>query len=251
MKRISGKLYSNIFPVIWIFFTIPLLSPAGLINSSSISDMKEAEVAAPDSITNPVFSKLTLYEGIGLDEYGLSKTAFEFAIKGYQNLLKQGKIENTDILTIIDFSKPSTEKRMYVVDLVNLKVLFQTYVSHGVNSGKLYATKFSNVTGSYMSSLGFYVTRNTYSGEHGYSLKLDGLEKGINDNAFRRAIVMHSADYASQGFIRLQGYLGRSYGCPALPREVSKPVIETIKDGSCVYIYAPSGNYELKSKLIK
>lgn len=249
MKKNSGKLYSSLYPVIWLIFTMQFFGAEPNIEKP-VSPVAAIESIAPDSVTNPVYNKLTLYEGMNLDKLGLSKEAFEYGVKGFQNLIDQGKVANDKILTIIDFSKPSTDERMYVLDMENLEVLYQTYVSHGVNSGKLYATKFSNVTGSYMSSLGFYVTKNTYSGEHGFSLKLDGLEKGINDNAFRRAIVMHSADYASKGFIRLQGYLGRSYGCPALPKEVSKPIIETIKDGSCVFIYAPLKSYESKSKLI-
>ncbi len=136
---------------------------------------------------------------------------------GFSNYLAK-KIKNADVLTIIDFSKPSTEKRLFVFDIQNMKVLYQTYVAHGVNSGTLYAKRFSNKPGSNMSSLGFYITGETYIGQHGYSLRLDGLETGINNNANKRAIVMHSADYASTGFINARGYLGRSYGCPAIPR---------------------------------
>lgn len=249
MKKNSGKLYSSLYPVIWLIFTIQFMGTEPSVEKP-VLPVPAMESIAPDSTTDPLYDKLTLYEGMELDKLGLSKEAFDHALAGFQTLKEQGKVNNDRILTIIDFSKPSTAERMYVLDMENMQVLFQTYVSHGVNSGKLYATKFSNVTGSYMSSLGFYVTKNTYSGEHGYSLKLDGLEKGINDNAFRRAIVIHSADYASKGFIRLQGYLGRSFGCPALPREVSRPIIDSIKDGSCVFIYAPSKNYEAKSKLI-
>lgn len=195
-------------------------------------------------------NKFTVYDALNLSELGLSQEAFQYATIGFQQLLEQKKIKNADVLTIIDFSKPSTEKRLFVFDIQNMKVLYQTYVAHGVNSGTLYAKRFSNKPGSNMSSLGFYITGETYIGQHGYSLRLDGLETGINNNANKRAIVMHSADYASTGFINARGYLGRSYGCPAIPRAESKSIIETIKEGSCLFIFAPSKSYEKNSTLL-
>lgn len=245
MRKISSRFYRIASLIILIFFAIPFFAA----NLKPVALPEHSIVAAPDSATNPIYKKISLYEGLNLDVHGLSRQAFQYAMKGYETLLQHGKLANTQIMTIVDFSKPSTEKRLYVLDLENMKLLYQSYVSHGRNSGKLYATKFSNTPESYMSSLGAYVTGNTYFGQHGYSLRLNGEEKGINDNALNRAIVIHSADYATQNFINRQGYLGRSFGCPALPKDVSKPIIETIKDGSYMFVYAPSKTYESKTQL--
>ena len=132
----------------------------------------------------------------------------------------------------------------------NYKVLFNTLVAHGRNSGKEWATKFSNQLSSYKSSPGFYITGQTYSGSNGYSLKLTGIENGINDKAFQRAIVMHGAGYVNESDIASQGYIGRSQGCPAVPLKDAKKIINTIKDGTCLYIYAPSPNYLSRSAML-
>lgn len=185
-----------------------------------------------------------LYKEINL-EGTLKYEAFEMAINGYQNM----SFKNRDIISVIDFTLPSTDKRMVIIDLKEKKVLFHTIVSHGKNSGEKYATSFSNKHGSYQSSLGFYKTMNTYQGGNGYSLVLDGLEKGINDQAKSRAVVIHGADYSSQAVINATGRLGRSYGCPALPRDVTKPIINTIKDGTMLFIYANNKQYLSQSKI--
>jgi hypothetical protein len=138
-----------------------------------------------------------------------------------------------------------------VIDLQNLKLLFNTYVAHGRNSGKEFANKFSNNPESNMSSLGFYITKQSYNGEHGLSLRLEGEEKGINDNAASRAIVIHCADYVSEATIKALGYIGRSLGCPALPKKYTKPIIETIKDGSCLFVYSPSKKYLSNSEILQ
>ncbi|MEO6949449.1 MAG: murein L,D-transpeptidase catalytic domain family protein, partial [Ginsengibacter sp.] len=181
----------------------------------------------------------------------LSEDAFDYALSGYEYLKAQGKLTNDDVLTIADFSLPSSQKRLFVIDLKNEKILFNTYVAHGRNSGKETANSFSNDPESFKSSLGFYVTKNTYTGTHGFSLRLEGEEKGINDNAMSRAIVMHSADYVNKSLINSQGYIGRSLGCPALPKEVYKPIIQKIKDGSCLFIYSSESNYLAKSSLLQ
>jgi len=173
--------------------------------------------------------------------------AFKSAYIGYKKLNKG----NNPLLTLIDFSRPSTEKRMYVLDLAKKKILFISYVSHGRNSGGNYATSFSNRDGSHQSSLGFYRTVNTYDGGNGYSLRLDGLEKGINDKAMQRAIVIHGADYCSEDMIRSTGRLGRSFGCPALPRELTRPIIDTIKGGSLLFIYADQPEYLVNSEIVR
>ena len=181
---------------------------------------------------------------------GLSKEAFDEAVKGYDFLLEKRSIANPSVLTIIDYSKPSTQKRLFILDMRDGKILFKTLVAHGRNSGLNYAANFSNEEESHKSSLGFYVTGGTYTGANGYSLKLKGCEKGINDKADIRAIVLHGADYVSDAFIRNCGYLGRSYGCPAVPLALHKKIIDTIKNGSCIFLYHPTKNYSTRSKIL-
>lgn len=172
------------------------------------------------------------------------------ALSGYKLLVEEQSVKRTDVITIIDFSLPSDKERLWVLDLIHGKVLFHCLVSHGLNSGGLMAEEFSNVPGSNASSPGFYSTGETYIGRHGYSLKLDGLEMGINDKARTRAIVMHGADYVSAEFVRKYGRLGRSFGCPAVPQELSKEIIQTIKGGSCLFIYVPKTSYLSDSPII-
>jgi hypothetical protein len=165
-------------------------------------------------------------------------------------LLGYGQIENLkkkNLISIIDFSLASTEKRFYVIDLENRKLLYRCYVAHGKNTGENSAKNFSNESKSLKSSLGFYLTAETYTGINGYSLKLDGLEKNINDNARAREIVIHGADYVSEDFIKRYGRLGRSWGCPALPPEILKEVVDKISNGSCLFIYADDKFYNENS----
>lgn len=173
-------------------------------------------------------------------------TAFEQAITGAQAIERRNK----DIITLIDFTKPSTEERLYVLDIRHKRLLFSSLVSHGKNSGGNYATSFSNKVNSYKSSLGFFVTENTYQGKNGYSLVLNGLEKGINDRAKERAIVVHGADYCSPSVAASAGRLGRSFGCPALPQPLAKPIINTIKNGTLLYIYANDKDYLSQSTIL-
>ena len=187
-----------------------------------------------------------LYHEMAL-EGTIDYTVFERAIAGYNRM---GSFDK-NILTVIDFTKPSTEKRLFVIDLKLKKVLFISYVAHGRNSGEKYATSFSNQEGSFKSSLGFYQTENTYYGKNGYSLVLNGLERGINDKAKERAIVVHGATYADPSTIRSCGRLGRSLGCPALPLAVSKKIIDTIKGGTLLYIHGDDKTYASRSTFIK
>ena len=174
---------------------------------------------------------------------GLSKEVLEFAFRGYHNLLNKGMIKNPDIITICDFSQPSTSKRLYVIDLKNYELLLNTYVAHGKNSGLDYAEKFSNKPESHESSLGFYVTENTYFGEHGLSLRINGLDIGFNDRALERAIVVHGSAYVGDKRKQSGSYMGRSYGCPAVPQKQIKQLVNAIKNGSCLFIYHPTKNY--------
>jgi len=199
----------------------------------------------------PVKNTVSLYDSLHLQEFGLSRNAFEYAVKGYQVLLASGRLNNEKLLSIVDFSLPSSKKRLFILDLENNKMLFNTYVAHGRNSGKEMAHEFSNEPESNKSSLGFYVTGDTYIGKHGFSLRLLGEEKGINDNANSRAIVMHSAAYVSEGAIKMQGFIGRSLGCPALPENIYKPVINKIKNGSCLFLYSPDKYYASHSNILR
>lgn len=208
-------------------------------------------IVHPSKKNHSVKHSKRTYGQLNLCELGLSQRAFEHAINGFQKLVDRGTIENTNIITIIDFTKSSAEKRMFVIDLQSNEVLFHTYVAHGQHSGKDYAKYFSNIPSSYQSSLGFYRTSKTYMGKNGYSLQLKGLETGINDNAEDRAIVMHGANYVSESLIRTQGFIGRSWGCPAVAQELAKPIIDKIKNGSCLFIYAENPQYYAHSRILR
>ena len=191
-----------------------------------------------------------LYNQMNLDSLGLSQDAFNYAVQGYMDLVSNGAVNNNHILSIVDFSLPSSKKRLFIIDVMSGRLLFNTFVSHGRNSGQEMATEFSNDVNSFKSSLGFYVTGSTYSGEHGYSLRLDGKEAGINDNAYDRSIVMHAANYVNEKIVKKKGFIGRSLGCPAVPPSLHKAIINTIKDGSCLFLYSPDKFYISHSKLI-
>jgi len=211
------------------------------------------------SLTNPFIpayptfsfylSKTPLYESLQLNEAGLSREAFELGLIGMEKLLNEGRAVKNNILSIVDFSQPSGQKRLYVIDLDNHSLLFNTWVAHGRNSGRQMAASFSNKYSSNKSSLGFYLTGDTYTGKHGYSLKLTGLEKGVNDNALNRSIVVHGADYVN-GLLASLGYIGRSQGCPAISKLEFKPIIDNIKEGTCFFIYYPLTSYLEHSPLL-
>jgi hypothetical protein len=186
-----------------------------------------------------------LYDECGLADK-LKYDVFKQAFAGYNSL----ELTNKKILSIIDFSKPSNKKRFFIIDIENHKLLFQALVAHGKNSGFINATRFSNRIGSRTSSLGFYRTGTTYIGKHGYSLMLEGLEKGINDNARSRGIVIHGANYVNQKFISgKNSMIGRSWGCPAVSNKISRQIVDLIKGRSCLYIYANDEFYKEQSKL--
>lgn len=190
-----------------------------------------------------------LYTSLQLDSLGLNPEAYRRAVNGFLNLVISGQVLNTGVLSIIDFSKPSNEKRLFIVDMLNGTLLFNTWVAHGRNSGVVVPTKFSNRPNSFMSSLGFYVTGDSFIGQHGYSLRLEGMEKGWNDNALHRSIIMHPAHYVSEDYIRQRGFCGRSEGCPAIPKELDRDIIDNIRGGSCLFIFSPDIRYLYRSKL--
>jgi hypothetical protein len=217
-----------------LFFLIPAVNHAG------VTEFVSGAEANSD-----------IYTFVKLAELGLSIDIFNLAIKGLKKLDNDGKLLNTSILTIADYSQSSNKKRLYVIDLKNKRLLFNTYVAHGRNTGEEYAKNFSNEEGSLKSSLGFYVTEKPINGSHtGYSLLLCGVEKGFNDNALKREIIIHAADYATENFIKKYGRLGRSFGCPALPPDLNRPIIETIQGGTCLFIYNQNNNYICSSSLL-
>ncbi len=191
-----------------------------------------------------------VYYSLDTNNFALPQiVCFKKAMEGFYALKQKGQIQK-DILTVIDFSLSSTKKRLWVIDLSSNTILYNSVVSHGMNSGGEYANSFSNSPSSNKSSLGFYTTGETYNGKHGLSLKLDGQERGINSNARSRAVVMHGANYANPSILKSQGFLGRSQGCPAIPEALKKQIIQTIKGKSCIFIYHPSRSYDIASKLV-
>ncbi|MCX6303764.1 MAG: murein L,D-transpeptidase catalytic domain family protein [Bacteroidetes bacterium] len=192
-----------------------------------------------------------LFTALNLSQKGLTSAVFQLALKGYKKLETIGKLRNSGILTIVDLSQSSKNKRFYVIDLLHKVLLFNTYVAHGRNTGDEYAKHFSNKPGSCQSSLGFYVTKEENAGASvGLSLILEGVEKGFNDNALKREIIIHGAKYATEDFIRKTGRLGRSFGCPSLPPDLLKAVVEAIKEGTCLFIYHQDDQYLNKSTLL-
>lgn len=196
----------------------------------------------------PRVESLAIYHSIDfLNQEKPDLDVFARALSGYGQLSAMGKLSDKQVITIIDFRKASAENRMWIIDLENRRLLKYSLVAHGRNSGEDYAKQFSNVPNSNKSSLGFYITGSTYTGKHGLSLKLNGVEKGINDNAESRAIVMHAADYVSETFIKKVGRLGRSLGCPAVPVETHREIISEIAGGTCLFIYYPEESYLAKT----
>jgi hypothetical protein len=171
---------------------------------------------------------------------GLSPKVLRAALDAMQAAKARGVSGRDDLLTVIDYTLPSTQRRLWVLDLAHGEVLYHELVAHGSGSGENYATRFSNVNDSRQTSLGLFLTAGTYEGGNGYSLVLRGLDKGINDRAEERHIVMHGAWYVSAEQARAQGRIGRSWGCPALSSAIAPAVIDTIKGGSFIYSYGPS-----------
>lgn len=186
-----------------------------------------------------------VYHSISFGEHErLAYPVFNNAMRGYLNLKSAGKLAgDKEIITVCDLNQPSTFNRMWVIDLAARKVLYNTYVAHGQGTGEDCAVMFSNKMNSHQSSLGFYVTSEVYKGEHGTSLRLQGMDQGFNDAAFERDIVVHGADYVSDKYINQNQRLGRSWGCPAVPEKLAEPIIEAIKEGTCLFIYYPQTKY--------
>ncbi len=180
-----------------------------------------------------------------------SHAALEAGLSAWRHAVASGAVNRTEVLTVIDYSRPSTEPRLFVIDVPGRRVRYTERVAHGKGSGENATERFSNREGSRMTSLGVFLAAETYQGQHGPSLRLDGLEPGFNDRARERAIVMHGADYVNDAIIASQGRLGRSWGCPAVRPAIAKTLIETIKDGSLVVAYYPDADWLARSEFLR
>lgn len=225
---------------------LTVVSAAALTILTSAANFKSKSPSPASRNSN---SAIETYRQLHLKELGLSEQAYNIAVKGVEKLKQNGSVSK-NIISICDFSQSSNNKRLYVIDLEHNKLLFNTLVAHGKNTGEEFAQSFSNIPSSNKSSLGFYSTKGTYIGQHGLSLKLTGLEPGFNDRAEERAIVLHGADYVCDNFICQVGRLGRSFGCPSVPYELTEKIIDAIKDGSCLFVYYPDKNYLASSKVL-
>jgi hypothetical protein len=191
-----------------------------------------------------------LYNELNAAQYNLSFEAFRYAYIGYQSLKKQQRLNGKELFSIIDFTKDCNSKRFYTIDLEKMKIVYNTYVAHGKKSGDRLATSFSDVAESNKSSIGFYITGSTYNGGNGYSLALHGDEKGYNSNLAKRSVVIHTADYANENYMARNGRLGRSLGCPVLPENIYKQIIDAIKDKTMIFAYYNDAKYLKTSKYL-
>ncbi|NHE57186.1 murein L,D-transpeptidase catalytic domain family protein [Cyclobacterium plantarum] len=234
--------------IILLFLASPVLS----FGDGRLSIHEHRNIRTMAANHSDKLSVLTdlIWRNIQQESVLLRKEVLELALRGYQRMQEQGLIKEGKPLTVIDFDLPSTQKRLWVIDMKSQTLQHTSLVSHGRNSGLVKAEKFSNTPESHMSSLGFYLTGETYIGKHGASLRLDGLERGINDQARSRAIVIHAADYAEPSFLKNYGRLGRSLGCPALPTEHYEEIIALIKEKSCLFIHADQRSYKEKSVFV-
>ncbi len=249
------KGFYSVLGLVYMVTTSFYISPKVVAKSENVKTTKTEKVAETKSEKNAaaVPSSEALYQSIAFEPgHELNYDVFSKALTGYENLKKAGLLtQDSHLLTICDFSMSSNTKRLWIIDLEDKKVLFNSLVAHGKNTGEEFATNFSNKESSLQSSLGFYITDATYQGDNGYSLKLLGMDKGFNDAAYRRAIVMHGADYVSDAFAAMHKRIGRSWGCPAVPRELTQSIINTIKGKNCLFIYYPDQNYLSSSEWLK
>lgn len=230
----------KIFPIVSLFLL-----------SLTVNNIKDTNLTNPELITSTAKSAFdtkaeSIYSSIDANNFAMPAIeSFKNALEGFYALKDKGIVKK-DILTLVDFGLSSKVKRLWVIDLSTNTILFNSLVAHGKNSGDDYANVFSNKNESFKSSLGFYITGEVYNGKHGMSMRLDGQESGVNSNARSRSIVMHGADYVSDWFIKGHNRLGRSQGCPAIPMELTPEIINTLKDGSCLYIYHPTRSKKSK-----
>ncbi len=202
-----------------------------------VSNTVAAEPAANAISSAPVTFARESFGGASLGT--LASGVFDLALNAASCAVRTGQVSNPKTLTVIDYSRPSSQPRLWVVDLTTRELLYEELVAHGQGSGGPTATMFSNEPETHRTSLGLFVTDDTYVGKNGYSLRLNGLDMGINDKARERAIVMHGAPYVSESMAKKVGRIGRSWGCPAVSPQVAKKLIDTLKDGSPIFAYYP------------
>lgn len=240
----------HLFPLALIVsFTIVLFSFAKANSSRLVASAKDSSSADSSPVVHETSLSEKIYKDLNLQQAGLSRQIVDYAVKGYEKLVDSGLVKNPEYLTIVDLSQSSRNKRFYILDMKNDDLVRNTYVAHGKNSGIDMAKSFSNNFSSNKSSLGFYVTTSTYFGKHGLSLRIHGMEDGFNDHAEARSVVVHGASYVNAGRVN-SSYMGRSFGCPALPENEYADIINTIKDGSVMFIYGSDSNYLQSSTLL-
>lgn len=200
--------------------------------------------------TKPSFAFSELTRRPPFSNTSIDPNVLALGLKALHCVNLKGLNRNHEVLTIIDYSKPSSEKRMWVLNLRKKRVELEQLVAHGSGSGDEKANIFSNKNDSHQSSIGVFVTGEPYQGKNGLSLRLDGLENGVNDKARQRAIVVHGANYVNDQFVKRYGRLGRSWGCPAVDQKLAEPTIKTIKDGSVVFAYYPDNNWLKQSEFL-
>lgn len=251
------KGFYGVIGLVYMVTTSFYISPKAVVKNENVNITKTEKVTDTKSEKSnarvAVSSSEALYQSIEFDpEHELNYEVFSKALTGFENLKKAGLLtDESHLLTVCDFSMSSNTKRLWIIDLNDKKVLFNSLVAHGKNTGEEFATNFSNTESSRQSSMGFYITDATYQGDNGYSLRLLGMDKGFNDAAYKRAIVMHGADYVSDAFAAVHKRIGRSWGCPAVPRELSQLMINTIKGRNLLFIYYPDQNYLSSSEWLK
>lgn len=226
--------------IVIIAFALTLISWKPIEKKTTSYAFKAFDVLNKDTVKS-------IYDSAGLSATGLSYFLFERAVTGFYNLRNEGKAStDKSVLSVVDFDQNSTEKRLWIIDLEKKELILNTWVAHGEFSGADKATYFSNAVQSLKSSIGFYVTGEKYFGKHGLSLRLDGMDEAFNSNARKRAIVVHGADYVSQGTINALGRLGRSQGCPAVPQYLVKTVVEAMEGKTVLFINNTSQFYTSK-----
>jgi hypothetical protein len=239
----------NLKPLVWCVW-IAIFLPVNVVLAGGGNPIKTRSAAKAAKAAAFAEEVTALYEQFNLQEVGLTKKAFSYALKGYNYLLEHHWLNNPNILSICDMSQSSRNKRLYVLNMDTKQVVMNTYVAHGRASGGEFARSFSNSPSSRKSSLGFYVTEDTYYGSNGLSLRIRGMERGFNDRAFGRGIVVHGSEYVGPDFLQMNQFCGRSFGCPAVPADESETIIDLIKEGSCMFIYYPTQKYLVRSKIL-
>ncbi|MES2775462.1 MAG: murein L,D-transpeptidase catalytic domain family protein [Bacteroidota bacterium] len=232
---------------------IMMLSVSAFAGTDKLSDVNDPVTNNGDNPFLPADIQQkadAIYDSLKLGEAGLERDIFYKGYKGYTYLLYKNQLDNVNVMTIADFSQSSKNKRLYIIDLAKMQLVFNTFVSHGKNSGGEMATSFSNIKDSYKSTLGFMVTADTYIGGSGYSLRFSGVEPGINDRVRFRDIIVHGSKYVNAEKAEEDGKVGNSLGCPAVPLALSRKIIDCIKGGSMYFIYHPDEYYNASSPIL-